>query len=85
MQTCGERDGQTDTQTVRHDEANNHFSHSFKNIQNFEATKTNPLLTPYDGNKFIILNQYAKHSELKSSVSMVSFYIWQILYHFLCG
>jgi len=73
MQTYGKRDGQTDTQPVRRDEANNRFSHSFKNIQHFEATKIDPLLTPYVGNKFIVLNQYAKHSQLKSSVSMVSF------------
>jgi len=73
MRTYGERDGQTYTQTVRHDEANDRFSHSFKNIQHFEATKINPLLTPYFGNKLIILNQYAKHSQLKSSFSMVSF------------
>jgi len=35
----GRTDRQTHTQTVRHDEANNRFSHSFKNIQHFEVTK----------------------------------------------
>jgi hypothetical protein len=49
------------------------FSYSFNNIQLFEATQNNPLNILYIANKLIILNQYARHNKLKTSVLMVSF------------
>ena len=77
MQTYGERGGQTDTQTVRHEEANSRSSHQFKNIHHFEGTTNNPLRTPYfEKKRFIILYQLKLYWSVIRPVLVYGYETW---------